>query len=99
MVEVQDLRRLGDVRLWIAGAVRGYWMVEVMHWHLDVIFGEDVCRVRDKVVAFNLDILRKLVLNAFWLIDVNCKCATSLVKKRFVVGCDPVRYLAQILTH
>jgi len=82
----------------IAGAVRGHWMVEAMHWHLDVLFGEDACRVLDKVAAFNLNILRKLVLNALRLLDVNCKCATSLVKKRFVVGCDPVRYLAQILT-
>ncbi|MDR2203189.1 MAG: ISAs1 family transposase [Nitrososphaerota archaeon] len=82
----------------IARVIRSHWMVEAMHWHLDVMFGEDACRVLDKVAAFNLNILRKLVLNMLRVLDVNCKCATSLVKKRFVVGCDPVRYLAQILT-
>jgi len=35
-----------------------------MHWCLDVLFGEDACRVLDKVAVFNLNILRKLVLNA-----------------------------------
>ena len=54
----------------IVGAVRGHWMVEAMHWYLDVLFGEDACRVLDKVAAFNLNILRKLVLNALRLLDV-----------------------------
>ena len=80
----------------VAGAIRGHWMVEVMHWYLDVTFGEDACRVLDKVVAFNLNILRKLVLNTLRLFVVGYRGAGSLCKKRFVVGCDPVKCFEQI---
>ncbi|MDR0372878.1 MAG: hypothetical protein LBI79_04900 [Nitrososphaerota archaeon] len=67
-------------------------------WCLDVLFGEDACRVLDKAAAFNLNILRKLVLNTLRLLVVGYRGAGSLVKKRFVVGCDPVKHLEQILT-
>jgi predicted transposase YbfD/YdcC len=40
------------------------WSVEVMHWHLDVHFGEDFCRVEDENVQQNLNIARKIVLNS-----------------------------------
>lgn len=39
------------------------WTVETMHWHLDVHFGEDYCRVEDKNVQQNLNMLRKLAIN------------------------------------
>jgi predicted transposase YbfD/YdcC len=39
------------------------WSVESMHWLLDVHFGEDFCRVEDKDVQKNLNIIRKTVLN------------------------------------
>ena len=34
-----------------------------MHWLLDVHFGEDFCRVEDKHVQQNLNMVRKIVLN------------------------------------
>jgi predicted transposase YbfD/YdcC len=43
------------------------WSVESMHWMLDVHFGEDFCRVEDKDVQQNLNIIRKIALN-------NIKC-------------------------
>ncbi|MCL2388680.1 MAG: ISAs1 family transposase, partial [Defluviitaleaceae bacterium] len=39
------------------------WSVETMHWMLDVHFGEDFCRVLNKDVQQNLNIIRKIVLN------------------------------------
>ena len=39
------------------------WSVESMHWLLDVHFGEDFCRVEDKYVQQNLNMVRKIVLN------------------------------------
>jgi len=40
------------------------WSVESMHWLLDAHFGEDFCRVEDKNVQQNLNIIRKIVLNS-----------------------------------
>lgn len=39
------------------------WCVETMHWLLDVHFGEDGCRVEDKNIQQNLNMLRKLAIN------------------------------------
>jgi predicted transposase YbfD/YdcC len=40
------------------------WSVEAMHWLLDVHFREDFCRVEDRNVQQNLNIVRKIALNA-----------------------------------
>lgn len=42
---------------------RAEWTVESMHWLLDVHFAEDFCRVEDKNVQQNLNMLRKMALN------------------------------------
>ena len=55
----------------VARAIRGHWMIESAHWHLDVTFREDVNRTLDKTAAFNLNILRKLVLNFLKLMDMS----------------------------
>lgn len=39
------------------------WSVETMPWMLDVHFGEDYCRVEDRNVQQNLNMLRKAALN------------------------------------
>lgn len=45
-------------------AVRGHWGVEnPLHWTLDVTFGEDQSRAREKNAAQNLATLRRIALN------------------------------------
>ncbi len=39
------------------------WSVETMHWLPDVHFGEDFCRVEDRNIQQNLNMLRKAALN------------------------------------
>jgi predicted transposase YbfD/YdcC len=47
-----------------AGAVRGHWGVENnLHWSLDVTFGEDQSRARDKNAAQNLATMRRIIIN------------------------------------
>lgn len=81
----------------VARAIRGHWLVESHHWHLDVTFREDANRTLNKHVAYNLNILRKLALNILRLLDVGRKDA-SISKKRFILCCNPVKYLEQLLT-
>lgn len=40
------------------------WTVESMHWLLDVHFSEDFCRVENKNVQQNLNMIRKIALNS-----------------------------------
>ena len=81
----------------IARAIRGHWMVESHHWHLDVTFREDENRTLDKYAAFNLNILRKLALSVLKIIQVGRK-PLSLSKKRFAIGSNPQRHLEFILS-
>ena len=39
------------------------WSIESMHWHLDVHFGEDFCRIEDETTRQVLNIVRKIALN------------------------------------
>lgn len=80
----------------IARAIRGHWMVESYHWHLDVTFREDGNHTLEKQAAFNLNILRKLALHVLKTIDVGRK-PLSLSKKRFSIGTNPEKHLAFIL--
>ena len=80
----------------IARAIRGHWMVESYHWHLDVTFREDANRTLDKHVAYNLNIMRKMALNLLKLVDVGRK-HRPLKRKRFMIGCNPSKYFAPIL--
>jgi len=81
----------------IARAIRGHWMVESHHWHLDVTFREDDNRTLDKQAAYNLNILRKLALSVLKIIHIGKK-PLSLKKKRFAIGTNPVRHLEYILS-
>jgi|tagenome__1003787_1003787.scaffolds.fasta_scaffold20394380_1 predicted transposase YbfD/YdcC len=45
-------------------AIRRHWTIENrLHWVLDVTFREDDSRVRDRIAARNLAILRKIAIN------------------------------------
>jgi predicted transposase YbfD/YdcC len=48
----------------LARAIRKHWTIENnLHWVLDVTFREDESRVRDRIAARNLAVLRKVALN------------------------------------
>lgn len=80
----------------IARAMRGHWMVESYHWHLDVTFREDGNHTLEKQAAYNLNIMRKLSLNILKIIEVGRK-ALSLKKKRFAIGTNPETHLEEIM--
>ena len=45
-------------------AIRQHWTIENgLHWVLDVTFREDDSRIRDRIAARNLAILRKIAIN------------------------------------
>jgi predicted transposase YbfD/YdcC len=43
-------------------AVRGHWGIESMHWVLDVTFGEEDSRTRERTLANNLSGLRRFAV-------------------------------------
>ena len=79
-----------------ADAVRGHWMVESYHWHLDVTFREDGNHTLEKQAAYNLNIIRKLALNILKLVEVGGR-PLSLKKKRYAIGTNPEKHLEQIM--
>jgi len=81
----------------VARAIRGHWMVESYHWHLDVTFREDDNHTIEKQAAFNLNIIRKLALNVLKIFETGKK-ALSLKKKRFMIGTNPEKHLETILS-
>lgn len=80
----------------VSRAVRGHWMVESYHWHLDVTFREDDNHTLEKEAAFNLNIIRKWALTILKLFEVGNK-PLSLKKKRFAIGTNPEKYLVRVL--
>lgn len=80
----------------IARAIRGHWMVESYHWHLDVTFREDDNQTLDKQAAFNLNIIRKWALNILKIFEVSSR-PLSLKKKRFAIGTNPEKHLEKLL--
>lgn len=80
----------------IARTVRGHWMVESYHWHLDVTFREDGNQTLEKQAAYNQNIIRKLCLNILKLAEVGNK-TLSLKKKRYAIGTDPEKQLEKIM--
>ena len=75
-----------------ARAVRGHWMIESYHWHLDVTFREDGNHTLEKQAAYNLNIIRKLALNILKISEVG-RCPMSMKKKRYAIGTNPEKYL------
>jgi predicted transposase YbfD/YdcC len=74
-------------------AIRGHWGIEnKLHWHLDVTFGEDANRVREKTEAANLALLRKVAL----VLLKQDESKGSLATKRVTAALNP-DFLAQIL--
>jgi predicted transposase YbfD/YdcC len=61
------------------------WTVETMHWLLDVHFGEDFCRLEDRNVQQNLNIVRKIALNT--IKDYKNKTASKRPVSRLMFDC------------
>jgi predicted transposase YbfD/YdcC len=80
----------------VARAIRGHWMVESYHWHLDVTFKEDSNQTIEKQSAFNLNILRKLAINLLRVYQTGNK-PMSLRMKRVSIGTNPEKHLERIL--
>ncbi len=65
------------------------WSVETMHWLLDVHFEEDYCRVEDKNVQQNLNMLRKLAINIIKRYKERSKSKRAISKIMFDCLLDP----------
>jgi predicted transposase YbfD/YdcC len=76
----------------MAGAVRGHWGVESMHWLLDVEFGDDLSRYRTGHGAKNMAIVRRFALG---LVRANNRKG-SVKTRRKRAGWDP-KFLLEIL--
>ena len=79
-----------------ARAVRGHWMIESYHWHLDVTFREDGNHTLEKQAAYNLNIIRKLALNMLKIAEVGRR-PLSMKKKRYAIGTNPEKYLEELI--
>ena len=80
----------------IARAIRGHWMVESYHHHLDVTFKEDANQTADKDAALNLNIITKFAHNALKLLDVGLK-NVSIKAKRFMTCLNPEKYIDMLM--
>jgi len=75
-----------------ARAIRGHWMVESYHWHLDVTFREDANRTLDRAAAYNLNIVKKMAINTLRLVDVGI-AKISMKNKRYLISMNFGHYL------
>lgn len=76
--------------------IRGHWVVESFHWHLDVTFREDANQTLEKRAAYNLNIINKIALSVLKITDLGMK-PMSLKKKRYSICLDPMRFLKMVL--
>ena len=74
------------------------WAVESMHWLLDVHFEEDWCRVEDKNIQQNLNILRKAAINLIKLFKSDTQSKNAISKIMFDCLLEP-RNILRILHH
>lgn len=80
----------------MARSIRGHWMVESYHWHLDVTFREDANNTIDKDSAFNLNIIKKIAINTLKLIDVGIN-RVSLKGKRYLISMNFEEYFDSLM--
>jgi predicted transposase YbfD/YdcC len=79
-----------------ARAIRGHWMVESYHWHLDVTFREDANHTLDKAAAYNLNIMKKMAINTLRLVDVGM-ARISMKNKRYMISMNFGHYLDTLM--
>lgn len=73
------------------------WAVETMHWLLDVHFGEDFCRIQDKTIQRNLNMLRKYALNLIKQHKERTKSKRAISKIMFdcLLDCNVITVIVQ----
>lgn len=77
----------------LAGYVRGHWAIENgLHWCLDVSFGEDANRTRDRNAGANLGVIRRAAASLL----KQDKRRGSIKAKRLSAALDE-KYLEQVL--
>lgn len=82
-----DAQRIGQI-------VRGHWGIEnKLHWHLDVSFGEDLCKIRTDYAAENFSLVKKMALG---LLKADTSEKLGVPNKRKLAGWSP-EYLLKIL--
>ena len=85
---------LWENAVYFSKLARGHWGIENhLHWHLDVTFKEDSCRVRTGYGPENLSTLRKLALQV-----VNQHKDKLSLQKRRVKAAYDVNYLKKLFT-
>jgi predicted transposase YbfD/YdcC len=78
----------------LAEIVRAHWGVEnKLHWHLDVSFGEDLCKARTDHGAENFSLAKKMALN---LLKADTSEKLGVPNKRKLAGWSH-EYLLKIL--
>ena len=77
----------------IAGAIRGHWGVESMHWILDVQFKDDLSRYRQGHGAKNMAVLRRFALDL-----VRAHKAKGNVKIRRLIATWSPDFLLKVLS-
>jgi predicted transposase YbfD/YdcC len=89
------LSSCGDDPKVLIQAIRRHWSIENgLHWVLDVTFREDDSRVRDRIAARNLAILRKIAIN---LISCNRTTRISIRARRKQAAWND-EYMLSLLT-
>jgi predicted transposase YbfD/YdcC len=74
------------------------WSVETMHWLLDVHFGEDFCRIEDRNVQQNLNMVRKVALNC--IKEYKEKIGSKFPISKIMLNClIDYKNMLPILTH
>lgn len=61
------------------------WAVETMHWLLDVHYGEDYCRIENRTIQQNLNILRKFSLSL--LKQYKARTASKRAMSKLMLDC------------
>ncbi len=72
--------------------------MESMYWHLDVTFREDANTTIDKTAAQNHNIIRKWCLSILKMVELSTRTKhLSMIKKRFVISLQPIKFLEEVL--
>lgn len=83
-----------DIELF-AKAVRGHWGVEnKLHWQLDYTFNCDDNTTANKRALFNLQLIKKLVLNILNIVKTHFK--KSLKKIRYIISLNTEKMILEI---